>query len=140
MGWVWPRHGHYRYSGLSHEQHRRRHRSWIQRQCDDASGDRRFRKRSESDIAAAIVYAADSGAVVCNISLEAGILYDGGELRLGEGHAVVAAAGNDGIPNSPNYPGALNRTGGIGHHLCRRTCKLLKPWSLRGYCGGRRRY
>ena len=74
----------------------------------DAFGD-----ATESDLAAAIVYAADNGVVICNISL-GGYDYSQAEqdavnYAWGKGMLVVAAAGNDQSSLFPNYPGALSR-------------------------------
>ena len=60
-------------------------------------------------IAQAIVYAADNGAKVINLSLggsePSSVLEDAVNYAVAQGAVVVAAAGNDGT-NSPNYPAA----------------------------------
>src|SRR5207248_5469677 len=60
-----------------------------------------------------IVYAADHGALICNISL-GGYGYsqaeqDAVDYAWSKGTLVIAAAGNDGTNTSPNYPAALTR-------------------------------
>ena len=68
---------------------------------------------TESDIAAAIVYAADNGALICNLSL-GGYQYsqveqDAVDYAWNRGTLCIAAAGNDGVDTKPNYPAALTR-------------------------------
>ncbi len=68
---------------------------------------------TDTDIAAAIMYAADQGALVANISLGgygySQVEQDAVDYAWNKGMLVVAAAGNDGVNTSPNYPGALSR-------------------------------
>ncbi len=68
---------------------------------------------TSDDIARAIVYAADNGALVCNLSLG---LYDYSQAEQDavnyawdKGTLCIAAAGNDGVDNKPLYPAALDR-------------------------------
>ncbi len=74
----------------------------------DASGN-----GNESDIVAGIVYAADHGALIENLSL-GGYSYSLAEQNAidyawNKGTLIVAAAGNDGTDTQPVYPGALSR-------------------------------
>jgi subtilisin family serine protease len=63
-----------------------------------------------SDVAAGIIYAADSGAKVINMSLGSSgtsqTLQDACDYAWSRGVTVVAAAGNGGPTASPNYPAA----------------------------------
>ncbi|MCC6728782.1 MAG: S8 family serine peptidase [Chthonomonadales bacterium] len=68
---------------------------------------------TDDDLARAIVYAADHGALICNVSL-GGYDYSQAEqdavnYAWQKGMLVVAAAGNDASNLSPNYPGALSK-------------------------------
>jgi thermitase len=74
---------------------------------------------TSSDLARAIVYAADSGAVVCNVSLGdytySQAEQDAVNYAWNKGMLVVAAAGNDGETNPPPYiyPASLSRVLGV---------------------------
>jgi len=67
---------------------------------------------TDTDVALAIVYAADNGALLCNISLGgpnySQALQDAVNYAWQKGTLVIAAAGNDGT-NAPIYPAALSR-------------------------------
>jgi subtilisin family serine protease len=73
---------------------------------------------TDTDIAQAIVYAADHGALICNISLGdytySQAEQDAVNYAWRKGTLVVAAIGNDGVNDLPNYPGALNRVLAVG--------------------------
>jgi len=66
------------------------------------------------DIADAIVWAADNGANVINLSLGSSsyssVIDEACQYAVDQGVLVVAAAGNDGAPNGVSYPGALDAT------------------------------
>ncbi len=77
----------------------------------------------ETDIAAGIVYAADAGAQVCNLSL-GGYMYSQAEqdainYAWYRGMMCVAAIGNDGTFSTPNYPACLSRVFAVS--ACSRT-------------------
>ncbi len=80
----------------------------ISLKCVDAFGN-----GTDSDVAQAIIYAADAGALIVNISLGSYAYSqaeaDAVKYAWNKGTLVVAAAGNDGTNLSPNYPGALSR-------------------------------
>jgi thermitase len=67
---------------------------------------------TSADLAQAIVYAADQGCLLCNVSLGdyeySQAEQDAVEYAWRKGMLVIAAAGNDGVDNKPNYPGALS--------------------------------
>src|SRR5262249_16013948 len=70
---------------------------------------------TSSDVAKAITYAENNGAVVCNISLGdyaySRVEQDAVKYAWGKGMLIVAAAGNDGgarVSPPPVYPAALS--------------------------------
>lgn len=74
---------------------------------------------SDSDVAQGIVYAADAGALICNVSLGSTrysqAMQDAVDYAWNKGMLVIAAAGNSGdpfnptLPPPPSYPAALSR-------------------------------
>ena len=71
-----------------------------------------------SDVAQGIIWAADNGAHVINLSLGGGyssVSHTAVQYAVGKGVVVVAAAGNSGRSGSPpSYPGALSETIAVG--------------------------
>ena len=78
----------------------------------DANGD-----GTEADIASGIVYAADHGALIENLSLGgygfSQVEADAVNYAWSRGTLCIAAAGNDGVDSKPVYPAALPRVLGV---------------------------
>ncbi len=87
---------------------------------------------TEADIAAAIVYAADAGALIANLSL-GGYDYsqaeqDAVDYAWERGMLAIAAAGNDGTDLKPNYPGALDRVLAVSATSREESLTLYSNW------------
>ncbi len=68
---------------------------------------------TSDDIARAIVYAADNGCLIVNLSLGlyeySQVEQDAVNYAWNKGTLCIAAAGNDGVDNKPLYPAALDK-------------------------------
>jgi len=93
----------------------------------DASG-----SGSVLDVARAIIYAADRGARVINLSLGSYFYsqteQDAINYAWSKGALVVAAAGNDGRGDIPTYPGACNRVLAVAATGLRDTRASYSNW------------
>jgi subtilisin family serine protease len=93
----------------------------------DASG-----TGSASDLARAIVYAADNGALIVNLSLGdyaySQAEQDAVNYAWSKGTLCIAAAGNDGSGTTPNYPAALTRVLAVSATAHEERLALYSNW------------